>query len=254
MFDSAHLTPPQPPPPGLLDLHPNSSSGASTPPLWPTSPSADAYLTLSPASRTQAILRGQRELMELVRNLPESSYELSLKDLVDLPPPRVLLDEDKRPSIDCDRVTEGDGSGSGRRRRRRRRSGFGYGDNMGKEQRQQQEGMMLRMVFPVYTGAAAARGRKGVENRGQRKERSEEECSAGEKEWWRKRDGDSEGGGSSRKSSSSGSSRSNSANSSSTIIAVRNGNGNRNGNGDENENENENERGCWSFLRRKNSC
>ncbi|XP_061373347.1 uncharacterized protein LOC133315686 [Gastrolobium bilobum] len=39
--------------------------------------------SLSPDSRTQAIARGQRELMEMVRNMPESSYELSLKDLVE---------------------------------------------------------------------------------------------------------------------------------------------------------------------------
>ncbi|KAI4320545.1 hypothetical protein MLD38_034014 [Melastoma candidum] len=222
MWDSASA---QSPPPGLLDLpqsdDPGPRSGASTPPLWPTSPpdiptSADIYCSLSPASRTQAILRGQRELMEFVRNLPETSYELSLKDFVDLPPPRDLLDEDKRPSIEGDRVTEGHG-------RRRRRRGFGYGD-MGKEQRQQQEEQMLKMVFPVYTGAAAARGRNGLENRRQGRERSEEE-------WWRKKDGDSESGNSSYSStiwgsrkgsgrgSSSGSSRSNS--NSSSVIAVR---------------------------------
>lgn len=39
--------------------------------------------TLSPKSRIQAIARGQREMMEMVRNMPESSYELSLKDLVE---------------------------------------------------------------------------------------------------------------------------------------------------------------------------
>lgn len=38
---------------------------------------------LSPSSRTEAIVRGQRELMEMVRNMPESNYELSLKDLVE---------------------------------------------------------------------------------------------------------------------------------------------------------------------------
>ncbi|KAK7293806.1 hypothetical protein RJT34_16681 [Clitoria ternatea] len=38
-----------------------------------------------PSSKTQAIARGQRELMEMVKNMPESCYELSLKDLVERP-------------------------------------------------------------------------------------------------------------------------------------------------------------------------
>lgn len=39
--------------------------------------------SLSPVSRTEAIARGQKELMEMVQNMPESNYELSLKDLVE---------------------------------------------------------------------------------------------------------------------------------------------------------------------------
>ncbi|KAL7141962.1 hypothetical protein ABFS83_08G089700 [Erythranthe nasuta] len=38
---------------------------------------------LSPTSRVRAIEDGRRELMEMVKNVPESSYELSLKDIVD---------------------------------------------------------------------------------------------------------------------------------------------------------------------------
>lgn len=64
-------------------------SGICSPPLWRTSPPRSPqqrknhYRSLSPASRTQAIARGQKELMEMVRNMPESCYELSLKDLVE---------------------------------------------------------------------------------------------------------------------------------------------------------------------------
>ncbi|WOG81993.1 hypothetical protein DCAR_0101152 [Daucus carota subsp. sativus] len=36
-----------------------------------------------PSLRVQAIARGQKELMEMVKAMPESTYELSLKDLVD---------------------------------------------------------------------------------------------------------------------------------------------------------------------------
>ncbi|XP_047977706.1 uncharacterized protein LOC125219706 [Salvia hispanica] len=58
-------------------------SGAISPPLWGnTSPSPSRPL-LSPDSRAQAIARGRTELMEMVRHMPESSYELSLKDIVE---------------------------------------------------------------------------------------------------------------------------------------------------------------------------
>ncbi|KAM7260187.1 hypothetical protein ACFE04_015928 [Oxalis oulophora] len=61
----------------------DDDSGIETPPLWPrTSPNQQHYRTLSPTSRTQAIARGQKELMEMVSMMPESCYELSLKDLV----------------------------------------------------------------------------------------------------------------------------------------------------------------------------
>ncbi|TXG53070.1 hypothetical protein EZV62_022239 [Acer yangbiense] len=66
-------------------------SGVCSPPLWRTSPNSSPqhrknhYRSLSPSSRTQAIARGQRELMEMVGRMPESCYELSMKDLVEHP-------------------------------------------------------------------------------------------------------------------------------------------------------------------------
>ncbi|XP_022895188.1 uncharacterized protein LOC111409364 [Olea europaea var. sylvestris] len=70
--------------------------GVCSPPLWKNIPSPPKslspshpllhhqnYRAFSPNSRTQAIARGQWELMEMVKNMPESSYELSLKDLVE---------------------------------------------------------------------------------------------------------------------------------------------------------------------------
>ncbi|CAH2067668.1 unnamed protein product [Thlaspi arvense] len=75
--------------------HPDS--GVCSPPLWRTSPPKsppsqrrNSYQSLSPVSKAQVIARGQRELMEMVSKMPESCYELSLKDLVE-----VKADEDK---------------------------------------------------------------------------------------------------------------------------------------------------------------
>ncbi|KAK6263967.1 hypothetical protein SCA6_019401 [Theobroma cacao] len=61
-------------------------------PLWRANKVTDAspllpnnyfYSNVSPATRTQAIEEGRKELMEMIHNMPESSYELSLKDMVD---------------------------------------------------------------------------------------------------------------------------------------------------------------------------
>lgn len=70
--------------------------GAFSPPLWGRArvelrpetsttllPQNHQYSCLSPASRVRAIIDGRRELMEMIKDLPESSYELSLKDIVD---------------------------------------------------------------------------------------------------------------------------------------------------------------------------
>ncbi|CAN4127396.1 unnamed protein product [Withania somnifera] len=70
----------------------DAESGVSSPPLWKNIPSKSAanslqysmnYRSVSHSSRALAIAKGQRELMEMVKNMPESCYELSLKDLVE---------------------------------------------------------------------------------------------------------------------------------------------------------------------------
>ncbi|OMO57204.1 hypothetical protein CCACVL1_25914 [Corchorus capsularis] len=49
----------------------------------PLLPNSHLNSNLSPRTRIRAIEEGRKELMEMIRNLPESSYELSLKDIVD---------------------------------------------------------------------------------------------------------------------------------------------------------------------------
>ncbi|XP_060207094.1 uncharacterized protein LOC132634929 [Lycium barbarum] len=67
-------------------------SGVSSPPLWKNSPprshahplqNSTNHRSISSTSRALAIAKGQWELMEMVKNMPESCYELSLKDLVE---------------------------------------------------------------------------------------------------------------------------------------------------------------------------
>lgn len=65
--------------------------GAHTPRLWETNtkfesspllPQNHHHSDLSPKSRRRVILESRTELMQMVQNMPESCYELSLKDLV----------------------------------------------------------------------------------------------------------------------------------------------------------------------------
>ncbi|XP_062096185.1 uncharacterized protein LOC133801965 [Humulus lupulus] len=56
-----------------------SSSKQESLPLLPHN---HHYSNLSPNSRRQAIVDGRKELMEMIQHLPESCYELSLKDIV----------------------------------------------------------------------------------------------------------------------------------------------------------------------------
>ncbi|KAL8110502.1 uncharacterized protein LOC141670607 [Apium graveolens] len=64
---------------------------AYSPPLWACNSNANSnllpdnhnYSSPSPTSRLQAIQDGRKELMEMVKGMPESSYELSLQDIVD---------------------------------------------------------------------------------------------------------------------------------------------------------------------------
>ncbi|KAM3003249.1 hypothetical protein FF2_033631 [Malus domestica] len=70
---------------GRINVDNTTAAGdeSDSPPLRKTTSRVKNYRSLSPASKKQAIARGQRELMEMVKNMPESCYELSLKDLVE---------------------------------------------------------------------------------------------------------------------------------------------------------------------------
>ncbi|GAA0169467.1 hypothetical protein LIER_23950 [Lithospermum erythrorhizon] len=72
--------------------------GSSSPTLWKSTPRNIELHSHQPSSRAQAIAKGQREMMEIVNNMPESSYELSLKDIVEHHHPIRLDDDDDKTS------------------------------------------------------------------------------------------------------------------------------------------------------------
>ncbi|CAJ1971961.1 unnamed protein product [Sphenostylis stenocarpa] len=204
----------------------DDESGMCSPPLWSTSPSKSPhqrknyYRCLSPASKTQAIARGQRELMEMVKNMPESSYELSLKDLVEHP--RVEVGQEK--GVNGVKGAEG-------RKLSSKNVHSRMVDKKGQVKRSgniDSGGFYLKMVFPISLGSKKKSKNETLVNSSPNKVSPRTSVSDGstkgfDKEWWKKSlsasGGESDSGvssinsgsmKSSGSSNSSGSSRSNS--------------------------------------------
>lgn len=138
---------------GAAGIHFNTlgrgeGSGTSSPPLW----SAKGASSPPPPSRLEAIERGQRELMEMVQSMPESGYELSLRDLVELPKPASAGDhppEESAPPGPGGRWRRGGGKPEMKLGRGTATANGNGGD------------FMLRMFFPPTFGGSRSRSRKG---------------------------------------------------------------------------------------------
>ncbi|KAK0576093.1 hypothetical protein LWI29_011743 [Acer saccharum] len=168
-------------------------SGVCSPPLWRKSPNSSPqhrknhYRSLSPSSRTQAIARGQRELMEMVGRMPESCYELSMKDLVEHP-----MIESKQESFREETkssVKSSDDKGLLKKKKNEKKQiqmmkRSGSADN---------ERFLLKMIFPVSLGT-----KKNNNNNNKKNDSlSNNNCSkitvcdgsdkGVDKDWWNKR-------------------------------------------------------------------
>ncbi|KAK8549030.1 hypothetical protein V6N13_054209 [Hibiscus sabdariffa] len=229
----------------------DDESGISSPPLWRTSPRREEnvdYRCLSPSSRAEAIARGQRELMEMVSKMPESCYELTLKDLVEYQQQQQpVVDEPKQESF-----AEGRGSNPvdelNKYKKERQNS---RKLQMNRSGSLDNGGFLLKMVFPVSLGS---KKKKNTNNK------KKNDCNTSnnsrvspkptvvadasaktvDKDWWKKRSESSESDGSgsakssrssSINSSGSGSGRSNSCRSISSTTGHRN-----------------RRKGCWAFI------
>ncbi|CAN7021748.1 unnamed protein product [Brassica rapa subsp. trilocularis] len=192
----------------------HSDSGVCSPTLWSTSPPRsphhrpEDYSSLSPDSKAQAIARGQRELMEMVSKMPESCYELSLKDLVEARGSeendmRKIFDELPQRTSKVVRKTK-----SGKRVDPSRNSG---GNN---------SGFLLKMMFPFSFGSKKETSKKKMKKKRKGKDSvkdsqvsprpsiSDESVKTEDRDWWN-RLSESSGSGSTKRSGSSNSNSSN---------------------------------------------
>ncbi|XP_060214774.1 uncharacterized protein LOC132641714 [Lycium barbarum] len=200
-------------------------SGASSPSLWQNSPPRSPvhpitnYRSLSPSSRTQAIARGQWELMEMVKNMPESCFELSLKDIVEQPKAlesqeKCLINREKNQVV-------------------QNRVNIKKNDQIRKAKLMRSKsvengGLFLKMVSPVSLRSNKKKKKNSSANTTRASPKPEDQCENSskslEKEWWKKRFS----GSSSSSSNNSGSTGSSSSSSNSTN-SRNNSNRNRKG-------------------------
>ncbi|XVE55243.1 hypothetical protein DITRI_Ditri03aG0143600 [Diplodiscus trichospermus] len=207
-------------------------SDASTPPLWRTSPSRSPphrqninYRCLSPASKSQAIARGQRELMEMVSRMPESCYELTLKDLVEHQPAAV---EPKQESFAEGRgamINEDKYKAEKENKKKKKTEQSNPKAQIKRSGSIDNGGFLLKMVFPISLGSKNKKKKKKNDSNTNHNSKvspkptvSDSSGKSVDKEWWKKRSGssESESGGSTLNSGSTKSSRSSSISSSSS--------------------------------------
>lgn len=186
-------------------------------PLNPSSPKS-----MSPNSRTQAIARGRKELMEMVRDLPETFYELSLKDIVEKQKPDMEVQKEIDPPEEKNHVKELITRAEEKKKKSSKKARKGEKQKMARSKSVDNGKFLLKTsVFPVWFGSKKSK-KSNLGSSGSFKiapvpkpqPTPTRSIKGQEREWWRRRSCMSsesdESNGLSGSSTSSGSSRSSS--------------------------------------------
>ncbi|KAL2453429.1 Uncharacterized protein Adt_49071 [Abeliophyllum distichum] len=164
----------------------DGDSGVYSPPLWKNvPPKSPPNQPLLHHNRVQDIARGQWELKEMIKNLPESSYELSLKDLVEQTMPKTQ-DQDQEERSDklirrnhddqvLDQRVKVKRQESREKEKRAKMIRNGSVDN---------KGLFLKMVFPI---SFSSKKEKLPNNASSKVSPKPEASSKRVHEWWKKR-------------------------------------------------------------------
>uniref|UniRef100_A0A0A9H9B2 Uncharacterized protein n=1 Tax=Arundo donax TaxID=35708 RepID=A0A0A9H9B2_ARUDO len=226
---------------------PDCGSGTPSPQLW-----AQQHHRLYPASagsspsRAQAIAGYRREMLDLVRGLPESAYELSLRDIVERPSPshppsppppasntadaaaardHEPVDAKKDAAVDEQAATKQSGGGMSKKQGRKQRT-------MRKQRSRSLErsvsldtGLLIKLFMPLSIGGGkkkvSPKPDAGKDSKKKEKEKKKQgkkkDAKEQDEEWWTKSEF-SEAASSSRTSST--------GSSNSSTGSVRNGHGN----------------------------
>lgn len=141
---------------------------SSSPPLWQPQNNNYRHL-LSQNSRAQAIARGRSELMEMVKSMPESCYELSLKDLVEHPT-RLVKETDEEACLVDEKISGGNIQQEAKVVKRRGSQKKNHETNkaamMMRISSIENGGLLLKMVLPFSLGSK--KKKKSATNTGSR--------------------------------------------------------------------------------------
>ncbi|KAH7520945.1 hypothetical protein FEM48_Zijuj08G0199500 [Ziziphus jujuba var. spinosa] len=115
------------------------------------------YCNLSPASaRRGLILESRRELMEMIHNIPESCYELSLKDIVDQQ--HGLQEDAAKESVIEDRSFHFDTEAQIRKQKRKKKS-FKTGQ-LSRIESMEDKTFLIKMFFPITPLSSNKKGKQ----------------------------------------------------------------------------------------------
>jgi hypothetical protein len=197
----------------------NNSSRTPSPKLWAEHKSRE-----SPPSRAHAIAGYRREMLDLVRGLPESAYELSLRDIVQhhdpssspssaplpTPPPppsssnTAVARDHGEPAADAKQSSAATTKKQGRRTQRSRSLERSVSLDTG---------LLVKFFLPLSIGGRGGKKKKAsskpVAEKKQGTKKKEEARQKKEEGWWTKSEFSEEASGSSGRTSSTGSSNSN---------------------------------------------
>ncbi|KAM0940566.1 hypothetical protein DsansV1_C18g0151611 [Dioscorea sansibarensis] len=170
-----------------------------SPTLWekeggsPASKSDEAYPILGHAMKSQMIARYRKEMIDLVRDAPENAYELSLRDIVEIPRPVKSTElEAKKGEKEKEMGTKKETKKKGARRMARSES--------------LDTGLLLKMFVPAAMGRRKSFGLNGTCSKVSPKPVIADAEKGPDSEWWKKKEINESSGSSSSGSSGSGSS------------------------------------------------
>ncbi|KAJ0040983.1 hypothetical protein Pint_27373 [Pistacia integerrima] len=171
--------------------------GAYSPPLWkangskisayessPLLPCNHQYSNLSPRIRSQAIAEGRKELMEMIHNMPEWSYELSLKDIVD---EQQTQQEVKHETVIDERSCCFENEGETKKLQKKNKKRSIKSAEILRSESMEKETFLIKMFFPI---SFCSKKKANVRNRAKVSPRSSLDISENQpdkEQWIRKR-------------------------------------------------------------------
>ena len=117
---------------------------------YPLLPHNHHYSNLSPNSRRRVIVDGRKELMKMIENMPESSYELSLKDIVD--EQRSSEEDEEETSVAKDESSDFKGETHQIRKLKQRKNRNTERGPITRTGSMESEMFLIKMFFPTSLG------------------------------------------------------------------------------------------------------